>query len=407
MHIDSIEIFHLALPLQQPLRTPRGPRNKLETVLVAVHGGGATGWGEASPGNAPWTGPEWAAGVFSLLRDWLAPAMAGETLSTGEDLTKRLDPFRGNQFAKAALDTAWWDLQARLRNCPLHRLLAAAGKGDAVRSPAFRRQGAAEAGTTNVGAAEAGTTNAVAIEVGPTFDQMDSIEDLFAAITAAVEAGFARVKLKFRPGWDVRMVDFVRKEFPLLTLQIDCEGGLTLGQTDMLYRLEDFSLEMIEQPLPADDLVGHAMVQQSLRTPICLDESIATVAQAEMAIELQSCKYVNLKPGRVGGLTPAVTIHDLCHDACIPCYIGAMPQTTVAARHGLALAAKPNCTHPADFFPSNQVLAEDIAEPLLPEKDASDGRQRVALWSGPGIGVVPELEKLEKFCVARARIGGE
>ena len=156
-----------------------------------------------------------------------------------------------------------------------------------------------------------------------------------------------------------------------MTLQIDCEGGLNLGQTDMLYRLEDFSLAMIEQPLPADDLVGHAMVQQSLRTPICLDESIATVAQAEMAIELQSCKYVNLKPGRVGGLTPAVAIHDLCHEACIPCYVGAMPQTTVAARHGLALAAKPNCTDPADFFPSDQVLAEDVAEPLLPAKRRS------------------------------------
>ena len=144
------------------------------------------------------------------------------------------------------------------------------------------------------------------------------------------------------------------------------------------------------------------MVQQSLRTPICLDESIATVAQAEMAIELQSCKYVNLKPGRVGGLTPAVAIHDLCHEACMPCYVGAMPQTTVAARHGLALAAKQNCTYPADFFPSDQVLAEDVAEPLLPAKDAADGRQRVRLWSGPGIGVEPEPAN---YC--EQQLGGE
>ncbi len=270
MRIDSIEIFHLALPLRQPMRTPLGPRDKLETVLVAMHGGGAAGWGEASPGNAPWAGPEWAAGVFSLLRDWLAPAVAGETISTGEDLAKRLDSFRGNQFAKAALDTAWWDLHARLKSRPLHQLLGglnikprpAVAPSDATAGHGFVSR---------------------AVEVGPTFDQMDSIDDLFAAISRAVEAGFARVKLKFRPGWDVRMVDFVRKEFPLLTLQIDCEGGLNLGQTDMLFRLEDFSLAMIEQPLPADDLVGHAMVQQSLRTPLCLDESIATIAQAEMA----------------------------------------------------------------------------------------------------------------------------
>ena len=132
-------------------------------------------------------------------------------------------------------------------------------------------------------------------------------------------AGFDRLKLKFRPGWDVRMVDFVRKECPTQTLHIDCEGGLGLGHMEMLYRLEDFSLAMIEQPLPADDLVGHAMVQESLRTPICLDEGIASLAQAEMAMELNSCKYVNLKPGRVGGLTPAVAIHDLCHEHCTPC----------------------------------------------------------------------------------------
>jgi len=320
------------------------------------------------------------------------------TVPFSADLAKRLDSFRGNQFAKAALDMAWWDLQARLRNCPLHQLLAGDIRPRPAVTPAGRPAVEAPGATTGRGF--------MSIEVGPTFDQMDSIEDLFAAITAAVEAGFARVKLKFRPGWDVRMVDFVRKEFPLLTLQIDCEGGLHLGQTDMLYRLEDFSLAMIEQPFAADDLVGHAMVQQALRTPICLDESIATVAQAEMAIELQSCKYVNLKPGRVGGLSSAVAIHNLCHEGCIPCYVGAMPQTTVAARHGLALAAMPNCTDPADFFPSDQVLAEDVAEPLLPAKDATDGRQRVQLWSGPGIGVEPAPAKLEKFCVARAKIGG-
>ena len=233
---------------------------------------------------------------------------------------------------------------------------------------------------------------------------MDSIDEFLAQITAAVAAGFDRLKLKFRPGWDVRMVDFVRKECPTQTLHIDCEGGLHLGQMEMLYRLEDFSLAMIEQPLPADDLVGHAMVQESLRTPICLDEGITSLAQAEMAMELKSCKYVNLKPGRVGGLTPAVAIHDLCHEHCTPCYVGAMPQSAIGGRIGFALAAKDNCTYPADFFPSDQILAEDLAEPLLPAKDAADGRQRVRLWSEPGIGVEPDSALLEKFSIARVKI---
>ncbi|MEN6449320.1 MAG: enolase C-terminal domain-like protein [Thermoguttaceae bacterium] len=386
MRIDSIEIFHLALPLVEPLPVTRGPGERLETVLLAMHSGGATGWGEASPGNAPCVGSEWAAGAFALLRDWLAPAIAGQSVSSGEELSKSLAGFRGNQFAKAALDTAWWDLQARMQDRPLHALLGVPG------SACGREE-----------SAEAGTAIADAIEVGATFDQMDSIESLRAAIERAVAQGITRVKLKFRPGWDVRMVDFVRKEFPLLDLAVDCEGALNLGQTDMLYRLEDFSLETIEQPFPADDLVGHAMIQQSLRTSICLDESIATVAQAEMAIELQSCKQMNLKPGRVGGLTAAVAIHDLCHEACIPCYVGAMPQTTIGARHGLALASMPNCRRPADYLPHSELLADDVAEPLRPAKD-NDGRLRVPLWSSPGIGVEPDRAKLEKFCIAKATL---
>jgi O-succinylbenzoate synthase len=173
---------------------------------------------------------------------------------------------------------------------------------------------------------------------------------------------------------------------------------------EMLYRLEDFMLAMIEQPLPADDLVGHAMVQESLRTPICLDEGLASLSQTEMAMELHSCKFVNLKPGRVGGLTPAVAIHDLCHEHCTPCYVGATPQSAIGGRIGFALAAKDNCTHPSDFFPSDRILAEDVAEPLLPKKDEADGRQRVQLPSTPGIGVEPNPALLEKFCIARATI---
>lgn len=371
MQIDSIHLYHLALPLRKLAHTPLGPRDKLETVIVALHGGGGTGWGEASPGLAPLSSAEWAGGTFALLRDWLAPALVGQAISSGDELSQRLAPFVGNRFAKAALDMAWWDLESRLQNRPLYELMKAARK---------------------------------AIDVGPTFDRMDSIDEFLTRITDAVQTGFDRLKLKFRPGWDVRMVEFVRKECPTQTLLIDCEGGLRLSQLDMLYRIEDFMLAMIEQPLPADDLVGHAMVQESLRTPVSLDEGVASVEQAEIAMELKSCKYVNLKPGRVGGLTPALAIHDLCHENCTPCYVGAMPQTAIAGRFGFALAAKENCSHPADFFPSDQVLVEDIAEPLLPAKDAADGRPRVRLWSGPGIGVEPDAAILEKFCVANVKI---
>ncbi len=371
MQIDSIELFYVALPLKKPRETAGRRVDSLETVLVRMQSGDAAGWGEVSPGNAPLASAEWAGGVFGCLRDWLAPLVAGTVVDSGEALGQRLEAFRGNCFAKAALDTAWWDLEARRQGRPLHQLL------DGQRE---------------------------AVEVGPTFDRMESIEDLFSAIGRAVQAGFARVKLMFRPGWDIAMIDAVRKEFPTETFHVDCEGALGLQHMEMLCRLDDFSLAMIEQPLAADDLVGHAMVQESVRTPICLDEGVTTLAQAEMALELHSCRYMNLEPGRIGGLTPAVAIHDACSEASVPCFVGAMPQSAIGARIGLALAAKANCTYPADFFPSDQVLQQDLAEPLLPARDQADGTMRIKLWPEPGIGTDPNMELLEKYCLGRAKI---
>jgi len=371
MQIDSIEVFHVALPLRRPLTTPGGPADALETVLVRMESSQAVGWGEASPGNAPAAGSEWAAGVFGCVRDWLAPALVGRMVDSGKALQDRLAGFRGNQFAKAALDTAWWDLHARIAGKPLHQVLD--GQRDAV-------------------------------EVGVGFDQMETIDELFTAIGKAFEAGYARVELKFRPGWDIQMLNAVRHQFPTQTIHIDVEGALRLDHMEILCRLDDFTVAMVEQPLAADDLVGHAMVQETIRTPICLDESITTPEQANMAIELKSGQFVNVKPGRVGGLTPAVAIHDACHDACVPCWVGAMPQSAVAMRAGLALAARKNFTYPADFFHSDELFVEDLAEPPVPVRDETDGVLRVPLWSEPGIGVEPDPKLLEKFSLARAKV---
>ncbi len=371
MQIDSIELFHVALPLRQPIEAAGRQFDNLETVLLRMQSGDVCGWGEASPGNAPLAGPDFAAGVFACLRDWLAPAVAGTFVESGDRLAECLAPFRGNRFAKAALDTAWWDLNARAQGQPLHKLIG--GQRDAI-------------------------------EVGPTFDQMDSIDEFLELLGQAFQAGFARVKLKFRPGWDVQMVDFVRKEFPAETFHVDVEGALSLDHMEMLCRLDDFDLAMIEQPLPPEDLVGHAMLQETVRTPVCLDESVTTLDQAEMALDLKSCRYISLKPGRVGGLTPAVAIHDACEQNSVACYVGATPQSAIGSRIALALAAKANCTYPADFFPSDQLLQQDLAEPLLPVRDETDGKMRVALWSEPGLGVEPEAELLEKFCIDRVKL---
>jgi O-succinylbenzoate synthase len=371
MHIDAIDIFHIALPLRKPVSTPCGPLKTLETVIVRMIAEGISGWGEASPGNAPLGGPEWASGVFLCVRDWLAPRIVGSAIHSGQELQERLAPVRGNPYAKAALDTAWWDLQARAQGQPLHQLLGKARD---------------------------------AIDVGTSFDRMETVDELLESMGRAFAAGYSRVELKFRPGWDVHMLNIVRQEFPSQRLHIDVEGDLRLEHMEMLCRLDDFMLAMIEQPLPPDDLVGHAMVQETIRTPLCLDESITSQQQADMALELHSAKYINLKPGRVGGLTPAVAIHNACHDQCVPCWVGATLQSAVGARIGLALAAKANCTYPADYYVSQENFETDLTEPPSAARDPSDGTLRVPLWSEPGLGVEPDSKILEQCTLAKAHL---
>jgi len=371
MQIESIEAYVLDIPLRAPLRHPGGQWEHIQTVLVAMHGGGETGWGEASPGNAPTASDEYAAGVMQYLRDWLAPAVVKTAVDTGDDLQRRLAVFRGNRYAKAAMDTAWWDLRARQQGQPLHQLLQ-------------------------------GTQPAVA--VGPTFDEMETIEALFEAVGRAEKAGFARVGLKFRPGWDVQMLNFFRHEFPTIDAHIDCEGALRLDHMEMICRLDDFTLSMIEQPLAPDDLVGHAMVQEAVRTAICLDESINTIEQAEMALELHSGRFVKIEPGRVGGLTPAMQICDACSKNSVPCWVGMPMQTAIGGRHALALAAKQNFTYPADYTLPEEGLVDDVAPPALPQVDPADMVQRVPLWPELGIGVKPDPQQIERFCLARFQV---
>ena len=371
MIIERIEIYHVAMPLLYPWRTAYGEDAAAESVLVRMHSQGCSAWGESTPLAAPCYSPEWAGGVFALVRDWLAPALVRQDVVSGQDLQARLAHFKGNPFAKAALDTAWWVLAATRAGQPLHTLL--------------------------------GGTRRTA-EVGADFGVMDSIDELLRCVDQAVEAGFARIKLKFRPGWDLPMLQAVRARHPQAVIHIDLNSGYRLEDIDLFRRLDDFQLAMLEQPLGHDDLVDHARLQAQIRTPICLDESISSVERAKTAIELGACRYVNVKPGRVGGLTPALAIHDLCRQAGIACWVGGMLESAVGARICAALATLDNFTYPADIFPSRRFSARDLAEPELELIHSSDGCPQVECLNLPGIGTAPDAERLQRLTVAQATV---
>lgn len=348
MHIDRIDLFHVAMPLKYPWRTAYGEDAAVESVLCRMTSGSLAGWGEASPFAAPCYSPEWAGGVFAIAKQWLAPRLVGQDVTSGDDLQARLAIFKGNPFAKAALDTAWWSLESQRTGQPLHELLG--GQREEV-------------------------------AVGADFGVMDSIDDLLTAVEAAAEQRFRRVKLKFRPGWDREMLAAVRNAFPDLPTHIDCNSGYDLLDFDLFRWIDEQGLTMIEQPLRHDDLVDHATLQRQLATPVCLDESLTGLPQARQAIKLGSCRHANLKPGRVGGLTIAVKMHDLFREAGIPCWVGGMLESAVGAAHCLALATLDNFTYPADLFPSERFYAEDLADPPLVLTRDADNRPAMRVFS--------------------------
>jgi O-succinylbenzoate synthase len=360
MHVERIDLYRVAMPLISPWRTAYGDDAVIESVLVRMTGDGLSGWGEASPLAAPTYSPEWAAGVFQVARDWLAPRLVGRDVSSGAHLQQLLSLVKGNYFAKAGLDLAWWDLRARQQGRPLYQVLG-------------------------------GTTPAVL--VGADFGVQDTIDELLEKVGAALAAGFRRVKLKFRPGWDLPMVRAVRRAFPEAVLHIDCNSGYRLDDAPLFQALDDFHLAMYEQPLAFDDLLDHAALQRKVRTPVCLDESITSEAKVRKALALGACRYVNIKPGRVGGLTNAVAIHDLCHGQNVPCWVGGMLESAVGAAHCIALATLSSFTYPADIFPSRTYYGQDLGEPEI----VLSGPSEVRALDRPGIGTEPDPERLARL----------
>jgi O-succinylbenzoate synthase len=358
MKITQIDIYHVHMPLKSPFRTAYGEDHAIESVLVRLSDGEHHGWGEASPLPMPTYSSEWSGGVFQTLSEVLAPRVLGASIDHADELQQRLAIFKGNEFAKSGLDMAWWDLEARRRGEPLWKTLGGEDRP---------------------------------IAVGADFGVADSIDILLGQIDAAMKAGFQRVKLKFKPGWDVDMVSAVRRAFPKGVFHIDCNGGFTLADAPLFKRLDPLGLAMIEQPLVSGDLADHARLARQIDTPICLDESIQNERTARQAVELGSCRYFNIKPPRVGGHTVAKRIHQIAVDAGVPCWVGSMLESGLGAGHLIALASLPQFRgYPADIFPSDRFYAVDLATPEV----TLSGPSRVDLPRRPGCGFEPDPARL-------------
>lgn len=359
MRIDAIDLYRVAMPLIYPFRTAFGNDDTIESVLVGLRSGNHIGWGESAPWRYPAYSPECAAAQFLIARDFIAPRILGQDIASGPDLQDRLAAIKGNPFAKAGFDLAWWDLHAQQQGAPLWKILGG-------QSPQ--------------------------IDAGADFGVMESIDRLLETIGKALDAGYKRVKLKFRPGWDLPMVDAVRNAFPDAVFHIDCNSAYSLDDADLFRRLDQYRLAMIEQPLAHDDLLDHAALQAAIETPICLDESITSPAKARKALQIKACRWVNIKPGRVGGITPALAIHDICQQAGTPCWIGGMLESAVGAAHCLALATLPNIKYPSDIFPSDRFYRCDLGVPPMRHSEPA----RFCASSAPGLGVAPDPDRLRQ-----------
>ena len=364
MRIQSVEVYHVAMPLIYPFRTAFSDEYGIESVLVRMVSGDFYGWGECSPWRAPAYSSEWARGAFIAVRDWLAPLLIGRDISSGQQLQQALSGTKGNYFAKASLDLAWWDLHARRLGKPLWKVIG---------------------GQSGV------------VDVGADIGVMESLDALLAEIETANKAGFKRIKLKYRPGWELNMVSAVRQAYPDTVFHVDCNSAYTLDDLPMFRELDGYHLAMIEQPLAHDDLLDHASLQKSIQTPVCLDESIVSVEKARKAIEAKACQWVNIKVGRVGGLTNALAIHDLCQGAGIPCWVGGMLESAVGQAHSIALATLPNIKYPADIFPTSRFYHEDLAEPPI----ELSGPSQISAIGKPGIGCEPHPERLRQLLVEK------
>ncbi len=364
MKIEKIELRHIKMELVSPFTTSMGTEYHEEHIIVRVNGEGLTGWGECVAEGTPFYSYETVTTAWHILQDFLIPSIIGKDISKIDEAIHHYSKVRGHRMAKAGLEAALWDLIAKSKNISLSKLIG-------------------------------GTRNK--IDVGVSIGIQSSVPDLIKNIEGYLAEGYKRIKIKIAPGNDIQFVQAIRKEFPYILLQVDANSAFELKDIDLFKQMDECNLLLIEQPLGYDDIYEHSKLQKELKTPVCLDESIHSLADTRAAIELDSCRVINIKPGRLGGFTESKLIHDYCESKNIPVWCGGMLESGIGRAGNVALASLPNFTLPGDISASKRYYKEDIVEPeFFVNKDGT-----MDVPTKAGIGVEVNMNMLDNVTVRK------
>jgi len=365
--VKDVQLFPIAMPFVERLRTSFGEEPFKTAIIVALHTDeGITGWGECSAEIHPGYSYETMGTAMHVMSEFLAPALLGKRISDATEIPSLIGKTRGHPLAKHAIEAAVWDALAKANNQTLAQAFAA-------HLPA----GHDSRGYANVG---------VSIGIKPT------IEDTISIIAKRVGEGYGRIKLKIQPGWDVELARGVRQAFPDIVLMLDANSAYTLADADHLKQVDEFNLLMLEQPLGHDDVYEHSKLQPQLTTPICLDESILSADDTRMALELGACKIINLKPARVSGYSESLEIYKVCVEHGTPLWIGGLMETGIGRAANVAFASLPGVTLPCDISATSRYYIQDLTEPPFELQLNS----RLNVPSGLGIGVTVVEDRVEQ-----------
>ena len=330
MKIEAITLREIRMPLVHFFETSFGRTTQRSILLVTLHGGGLNAWGECVAGENPFYSSEWVGSAWVTIAQFLAPAVLGKDFSMAGECRPLLARVKGHRMAKAAIENALWAAEAEEKNIPLWKLLGGT-----------RRQ----------------------IECGVSIGIQDSVEQLLEKVETELAAGYRRIKVKVKPGWDLKVLEGIRARWPEILLSCDANSAYRLDDCEHLKRFDEFNLLMMEQPLWNDDFFFHARLQKQIKTAICLDESIRHGRDVAAALGLGACRIINIKVGRVGGFREALWINDVCSAHGVPVWCGGMLETGIGRAHNIALSTLENFRLPGDVSASKRYWKEDIIEP--------------------------------------------